>query len=187
MTLPLSKKKTTKLRILTASDATSIPVSMSHSLAVRSILPVATNVLWGLNAKHTCNGMSTFVCIEKKTHTISAVCPRKVWKHFPVSASQSCTVRIWCNDCLRYLAGFVKGARCNFITENIKNKKINYRAVPKRIVEGDGIDNIFMAFEGVQVFTRCGIPNLKYNKGVQIGLSRYLASSIVAAGNKPVS
>ena len=54
--------------VLTARVCSSAPVMMFHSLTVVSILPVATNVLWGLNA----------------THTISAVCPRKVWKHFPV-------------------------------------------------------------------------------------------------------
>ena len=65
---------TTTHGALTARVASSWPCSTDHSLAVVSILPVATRVLWGL----------------KVTQTTSAVWPRKVWKQLPVSALQSC-------------------------------------------------------------------------------------------------
>lgn len=42
-----------KKRWLTVKVATSSPVSTSHNMAVESMLPVATSVLWGLNARHT--------------------------------------------------------------------------------------------------------------------------------------
>ena len=47
----------------------SLPLSMSQSLAVLSMLPVAITVLCGLNDKQT----------------ISALWPLNVWKHFPLS------------------------------------------------------------------------------------------------------
>lgn len=40
-------------RILTVNVDNSAPVCTSHNLAVVSILPVATTVLWGLKPKHT--------------------------------------------------------------------------------------------------------------------------------------
>ena len=60
--------------LLTVSVHCSMPVSTLQSLAVVSILPVATSVLEGL----------------KPRHTISPAWPRNVWKHLPLSVLHSC-------------------------------------------------------------------------------------------------
>ena len=63
----------TAVLFVTCKTAISCPLSTLQSRAVLSTLPVATNVLSGW----------------KETLITSAVWPRKVWKHFPVSVLHS--------------------------------------------------------------------------------------------------